>query len=177
MKKKKVVTISFLLFGLAVFIGFLLTAFTYKVMTVTSTPGFCASCHEIEAAVESWRTSTHASNDKGFKATCMDCHLPPPENTIEFFFLKTKHGLKDVFAHLFFGEYNKEEMQEKVHREMQNKTCMNCHSNILYIQTDRGAMKAHREAVYSTPQRSCMECHAPLVHIKKETYSAGTQLN
>jgi len=146
-------------------------------MTITSTPGFCASCHEIEAAVQTWRTSTHASNDKGLRATCMDCHLPKAENTIEFFYLKSKHGLKDVFAHFFFKEYNTEKMQNKVHQEMENKTCMNCHSNLLYIQTDRGAMKAHREAIYSEPQRSCMECHAPLVHIKKETYSAGITLN
>ncbi|MGM0418826.1 MAG: cytochrome c3 family protein [Thermodesulfobacteriota bacterium] len=169
--KKKVVYISFFLIILVLFMGFLATAFTYKIMTATSSPEFCASCHEIAPAVETWSTSPHASNDKGFRATCIDCHLPPPENTIEFFFLKTKHGIKDVWAHLFYGEYDREKMQKRVHDTMDNSTCIKCHSNILYIQADRGAMKAHREALYSNPQRSCMECHAPLVHINRETYS------
>lgn len=154
-----------------IFIGFLSTAFTYRIMALTSTPSFCGSCHEIAPAVESWRTSSHAFNNFGVKATCMDCHLPPPERTLNFFFLKSKHGLKDVWAHFFHGEYNREEMQEKVHASMDNATCLNCHGNLLYIQSKRGAMKAHRDALYSKPQRRCMECHAPLVHINKEVYS------
>ena len=35
----------------------------------TSSPGFCASCHEIKPSVDGWRESAHAE-----EADCMDCH-------------------------------------------------------------------------------------------------------
>ena len=56
-----------------------------KLMVATSTPEFCASCHEIRPAVQAWRVSSHVNNPKGLQATCMDCHLPPPEDTFNFF--------------------------------------------------------------------------------------------
>ena len=159
----------------AVLAGVLVTAGTYTVMTETSTPGFCALCHEIAPAVESWRTSSHASNEHGFQATCIDCHLPPPQNTLEFFYLKTKHGLKDIWAHYFHGEYDRQKMQKKVHASMDNAACLKCHANLLYIQSSRGAMRAHREVLYSEAKRRCLECHTFLVHIRRDTYSTGIQ--
>lgn len=46
-----------------VFIGIILAfpvfSLTYYTMVRTSTPGFCASCHEIQPAFNAWKTSTH----------------------------------------------------------------------------------------------------------------------
>lgn len=51
---------------------------TYYTMVRTSTPEFCASCHEIKPAVVAWRSSTHTNNASGVVVDCMDCHLPAP---------------------------------------------------------------------------------------------------
>lgn len=73
-----------------VFIGIILAfpvfSLTYYTMVRTSTPGFCASCHEIQPAFNAWKTSTHVNNAQGFVADCMDCHLPAPQDTINYSF-------------------------------------------------------------------------------------------
>jgi cytochrome c-type protein NapC/trimethylamine-N-oxide reductase cytochrome c-type subunit TorC len=66
-------------------------------MVRTSTPDFCATCHEIKPAVVAWRSSTHANNAQGFVADCMDCHLPAPHKTFDFFFAKTFHGVTVMY--------------------------------------------------------------------------------
>ncbi|MEZ4567046.1 MAG: NapC/NirT family cytochrome c [Desulfobacterales bacterium] len=38
---------------------------TYYTMVRTSTPEFCASCHEIQFAYNTWKTSTHVNNAQG----------------------------------------------------------------------------------------------------------------
>ena len=67
-----------ILVAVGLILAFPLFSLTYYTMTRTSTPGFCASCHEIEFAYNTWRTSSHANNPYGFVADCMDCHLPRP---------------------------------------------------------------------------------------------------
>ena len=79
--------------GIGIFIAIPLFSMTYFTMVRTSTPGFCASCHEIQFAVNTWKTSTHANNAHGVVADCMDCHLPAPHDTVDFFYTKTMHGL------------------------------------------------------------------------------------
>ena len=81
---------------LGILIAFPLFSIGYYTMVRTSTPQFCASCHEIQFAYNTWKTSTHANNSQGFVADCMDCHLPAPQETYEFFYSKTIHGLKDL---------------------------------------------------------------------------------
>ena len=80
---------------------------TYYTMVRTSTPEFCATCHEIKPAVRAWRASTHANNAAGVVVDCMDCHLPAPQNTFDFLFAKTYHGIKDVAVHFMAGEYDR----------------------------------------------------------------------
>ena len=66
-------------------LAFPLFSLTYYTMVRTSTPLFCASCHEIQPAYEAWKTSTHVNNPQGIVVDCMDCHLPPPQDTFNFF--------------------------------------------------------------------------------------------
>jgi cytochrome c nitrite reductase small subunit len=147
----------------------------YKVMVDTSTPAFCASCHEIKPAVEAWKTSSHASNAKGFAARCMDCHLPPPEQTMYFFFSKAKHGIKDFWGHYFGEPYDAAQRRKIVYSTMTNDNCLKCHQNILYISEKRGAMLAHRTALFGNEGKgeSCFECHRELVHVKRGLYSSN----
>ena len=77
---------TFLLVILGVLLGFPVFSLTYYTMVRTSTPGFCASCHEIQFAYNTWKTSSHVNNAQGFVADCMDCHLPAPHDTVNFFY-------------------------------------------------------------------------------------------
>ena len=78
---------SVILIVIGVLIAFPLFSIGYYTMVRTSTPDFCASCHEIKPAVRAWRASTHVNNAVGVVADCMDCHLPAPQDMFDFFFL------------------------------------------------------------------------------------------
>ena len=49
-----------------ILLAFPLFSLAYYTMVRTSTPQFCASCHEIGFAYNTWRTSTHTNNGQGF---------------------------------------------------------------------------------------------------------------
>ena len=161
-----------LLVALGIIVGFPVFSMTYYTMVRTSTPQFCASCHEIEYAYNTWKTSTHVNNAQGFVADCMDCHLPAPHDTIDFFYTKTLHGIKDVIAHFTMERYDREKNRQKAYEYFDNAQCMKCHRNILHIPDKRGAMLAHRSVVYARPGREkrCVDCHRDLVHNPTQVY-------
>jgi cytochrome c nitrite reductase small subunit len=158
-------------FGLIV--SFPVFSLGYYAMVRTSTPQFCAWCHEIEGAYNDWRTSSHAVNDKGFVADCMDCHLPAPHDTFNFFYMKTAHGIKDVVLHFLGAEYDRETQQRKAWNNIKNDQCLKCHRNILYLPYKRGAMLAHRSILFAQAgnEKRCLDCHRPLVHVRKPLYA------
>ncbi len=167
--------ISALLIGFGIVIGFPLFSMSYYTMVRTSTPEFCASCHEIRYAYDTWKTSTHVNNAQGFVADCMDCHLPAPHDTVNFFYTKTAHGIKDVFVHFTsdMEEYDHALQREKVYQSFSNEQCQKCHRNILHIPDKRGAMLAHRDVIYARKgyDKKCVDCHRNLVHMPREVYA------
>lgn len=170
--KKYIVAITLVVLG--IMLGFPIFSMTYYTMIRTSTPEFCASCHEIQYAYETWKTSTHVNNAQGFVADCMDCHLPAPHDTFNFFYAKTAHGIKDVFVHLAgdMSEFDHEQQKEKAYNSFKNEQCQKCHRNILNIPDKRGAMLAHRDVLYARPgyEKKCVDCHSNLVHMPREIY-------
>jgi nitrate/TMAO reductase-like tetraheme cytochrome c subunit len=158
--------------GLGMIIAFPLFSLTYYTMVRTTTPQFCATCHEIQFAYNTWKTSSHVNNEQGFVADCMDCHLPAPHDTFDFFYAKTFHGAKDVLVHFFQSEYDHEEQRQKAYASFRNDQCQKCHRNLLYIPNKRGAMLAHRDVVYARPgyEKKCVDCHRDLVHNAREIY-------
>jgi cytochrome c nitrite reductase small subunit len=161
-----------ILVAVGLILAFPLFSLTYYTMTRTSTPGFCASCHEIEFAYNTWRTSSHANNPYGFVADCMDCHLPAPHDTFNFFYAKTFHGIKDILVHFTMDEYDREKNREAAYASFTNDQCQKCHRNLLYIPEKRGAMLAHRSVVYARPgyEKKCVDCHRNLVHTQRDHY-------
>jgi cytochrome c-type protein NapC/trimethylamine-N-oxide reductase cytochrome c-type subunit TorC len=97
--------VLFILVG--ILIAFPIFSLTYYTMVRTSTPRFCATCHEIQPAYDTWKTSTHVNNAQGFVADCMDCHLPAPQDTVDFFYAKTFHGIKDIIKHFTIESYDR----------------------------------------------------------------------
>ncbi|MFP4159606.1 MAG: NapC/NirT family cytochrome c [Desulfobacterales bacterium] len=164
---------ALLLVAVGIVIAFPLFSMTYYTMVRTSTPQFCASCHEIEPAYNTWKTSTHVNNAQGFVADCMDCHLPAPHDTIDFFYKKTLHGIKDVVVHFTMDEYDREKNRMKAYESFDNAQCQKCHRNIIHIPENRGAMLAHRSVVYALEgrEKKCVDCHRDLVHNPSEVYN------
>lgn len=154
------------LISIGILIAFPLFSMSYYTMVRTSTPDFCASCHEIKPAVVAWRSSTHTNNASGVVVDCMDCHLPAPQDTFDFFFSKTYHGIKDVAVHFFSGEYDREKAKESAYEAFDNRECQKCHRNLLHMPTRRGGMLAHRSVIHARPgyEKKCVDCHYDLVH-------------
>ncbi len=163
-----------LLIGFGIVISFPIFSIFYYTMVRTSTPQFCASCHEIQSAYNTWKTSTHANNAQGFVADCMDCHLPAPHDTFNFFYAKTAHGIKDVVIHFTKDQskYDHEKQRQIAYASFKNEQCQKCHRNILYIPDKRGAMLAHRSVLYARPgyEKKCVDCHKNLVHNARPFY-------
>lgn len=158
---------------IGIIIAFPIFSITYYTMVRTTTPQFCAMCHEIQFAYNTWKTSTHANNAQGFVADCMDCHLPAPHDTFDFFYAKTAHGIKDVFVHFFIlDEYDHEKNRQKAYAAFKNDQCQKCHRNILHIPDKRGAMLAHRSVLYARPgyEKKCVDCHKNLVHRETQVF-------
>ncbi|MFW6055411.1 MAG: cytochrome c3 family protein [Thermodesulfobacteriota bacterium] len=163
----------FIVFG--ILIAFPIFSMTYYTMIRTSTPEFCASCHEIEYAYDTWKTSSHANNPKGFVADCMDCHLPAPEDTFDFFYAKTYHGIKDVVKHFTMdpSEYNRVKNRERAYEDLDNEQCQKCHRNLLGLAHKRGALLAHKTVLYPREgyEKKCVDCHDHLVHFPRTSFS------
>lgn len=170
MFKKYLKPAIFIALGLV--LAFPVFSISYYTMARTSTPEFCSSCHEIAPAYQAWKTSSHVNNSKGFVADCMDCHLPAPTDTINFFYAKTAHGLKDVFVHFFGGNYDRAHARAAAYQSIKNEQCMKCHRNLLYITKKRGAMLAHRSVLYPLPgcEKKCFDCHRNLVHVDRASF-------
>jgi cytochrome c-type protein NapC/trimethylamine-N-oxide reductase cytochrome c-type subunit TorC len=158
-----------ILIAIGILVAFPLFSMSYYTMVRTSTPDFCASCHEIKPAVVAWRSSTHANNASGVVADCMDCHLPAPQDTFDFFFAKSYHGIRDVVIHFLSGEYDQEKARNNAYAAFENRECQKCHRNLLYMPNRRGAMLAHRSVLYARPgyEKKCVDCHYDLVHSER----------
>jgi cytochrome c-type protein NapC/trimethylamine-N-oxide reductase cytochrome c-type subunit TorC len=161
--------IAGVLVGVGILVAFPLFSMTYYTMVRTSTPEFCASCHEIKPAVMAWRASTHTNNAAGVVVDCMDCHLPAPHRTFDFFFSKTYHGAKDVVKHFLIDEYDREKNRQAAYASFTNEECQKCHRSLLTMPHNRGAMRAHRSVLYARPgyEKKCVDCHYDLVHDDK----------
>jgi cytochrome c-type protein NapC/trimethylamine-N-oxide reductase cytochrome c-type subunit TorC len=160
---------ALILIAIGILIAFPLFSMSYYTMVRTSTPEFCGTCHEIKPAVRAWRESTHVNNAAGVMADCMDCHLPAPQDTFDFFFAKSYHGLKDVAIHFLTGEYDRERARKNAYAAFDNDQCQKCHRNLLNMPNSRGAMLAHRSVIYARAgyEKKCIDCHYDLVHNDK----------
>lgn len=161
-----------LLILLGILIAFPLFSLSYYTMVRTSTPQFCASCHEIQPAYNEWKASTHVNNAQGFVADCMDCHLPAPHDTLDFFYAKTFHGLKDLVKHFTIESYDREKNRQAAYASFKNAQCLKCHRNLLSIPNSRGARLAHKSTLYPMAgmEKKCVDCHRDLVHNKSDMF-------
>jgi nitrate/TMAO reductase-like tetraheme cytochrome c subunit len=150
-------------------IGFML--FLIEFDELTSTEAFCTSCHSMELAAETYRTSSHYLPVSGVRASCGDCHVS------EGVFAATwDHfmGSKDLLAQIFGPDYD-DPVINALHlpdsafaarhwfKARDSATCKRCHQ-LEAIQGKRAdTLAIHRE---ETAGKSCIDCHINLVHRK-----------
>jgi nitrate/TMAO reductase-like tetraheme cytochrome c subunit len=154
---------------LGIVIAFPLFSMSYYTMVRTSTPEFCASCHEIKPAVVAWRSSTHTNNAAGVVVDCMDCHLPAPQDTFDFFFSKSYHGIKDVAVHFFEDDTT---VKRPAKRPMPPSTTISARNAIAICCTcPTSGAPCWPTARWCMPgkgyEKKCVDCHYDLVHSER----------
>lgn len=142
----------------------------------TNTIEFCISCHEMkDNNFEEYKTTIHAMNRTGVKATCSDCHVP--HDFVDTLVRKIKAS-NDVFQH-FAGtidtrekfEAHRLELAKRVWlrmKESDSRECRNCHDAASMDPEKQGktAQKQHKKLAGG--ERTCIDCHFGIAHKEPE---------
>ncbi|MDP2210903.1 MAG: NapC/NirT family cytochrome c [Candidatus Aquicultor sp.] len=130
-----------------------LGVFSYGALQYTGSPGFCNSCHEMNPAFDSWKTSVHS------EVTCYSCHMPP--GVINYATHKVA-AVKEIYLH--FTVFNKPN-PPKIHATQKkpvNDACGGCHSFNREMAFGGGLNVPHK--LHIEQGLSCTTCHARVVH-------------
>ena len=134
---------------------------------LTNQPTFCASCHTIQPAYDSWATSSHKD------VTCVDCHVRP--GIRGFLEDKVLAGLEDVAITMFGSPTEPHDLQATVY----SSVCISCHRAVLRVSevstrdlpgrvSDVGLIMSHRKHMDAFMKNGngegCTTCHARVVH-------------
>ena len=136
--------------GLAGGVGLILS---YGTMHMSSTPGFCGSCHLMTPYYDSWVESSHSS------IACVDCHIPPGI-TAE---LEKKYEAMAMVARYFTGTYG-----TRPWGEIDDAACLKCHERRLLGGRELFGDVLFDHAPHLTELRRgkrlrCTSCHSQIV--------------
>lgn len=136
-------------------------------LPLTNHPSFCASCHTIKPAYDSWLRSSHKD------VTCVDCHVRP--GLSGFIHDKIFAGLEDV-AITFLGTPTEPHNLES---HVYSSVCISCHRAILRVTEvssrdlpppvkEVGLIMSHRKHMEAFEKRGkgegCTTCHGRIAH-------------
>lgn len=166
------------LIGFAVALGVALVGFLCldAALGPLSRATFCARCHEMKDAHESWQQSPHHTNPSGVRVTCVACHLPPREAYVAHVTAKAWTGTRDVWQH-FLGSYDAEAARRHVLSTLPSERCLHCHSHLAGAPSSSAVAIVHGAAVEACGSRgyACVVCHDALHGAKpKPTVEAKT---
>lgn len=158
----------FVLIGLLIGIG--LVAAVYQTSVYFSTNESCMMCHVHPHAEDSWKLSKHVNNASGVMTNCVDCHLPPKENTWDHYTAKAALGLRDVWGYITkdsadFDWEQKSELEHAV-KYIPNESCVKCHQNLFPEGVTDDAVTAHLyyEENVEKLNLQCISCHLDAGH-------------
>ncbi|ASM37253.1 cytochrome c3 family protein [Campylobacter sputorum] len=164
--KKKI--FYFILIGLI--IGVMGSYTTTIALTKTSSDKFCVVCHEMDPMVASYRHDVHGGKgDLGFKAQCVDCHLPH-DSLVNYIYTKAKNGVVEGYIHFFkdVDQINWLENRKNRLRFVFDDGCVKCHQNIYENSklSPKGLeMHAHyRKVKLGGKEIGCTSCHLEVGH-------------
>ena len=145
-----------------------------KVIYLTSTDRFCASCHVHPQAHSSWKLSTHFDNPSGINVHCVDCHLPPENQG--YFKEKTITGIRDLYGKIFkdSSEFNWEEksLPEYAINHTYEISCKECHQNLFPLELTKEGDEAHLYYTKHDDELHCINCHLQVGHYSKNAIHA-----
>jgi formylglycine-generating enzyme len=151
-----------------------------KTIEYTSTNEFCAVCHAHPHAETSFMLSTHNSNSSGFSARCVDCHLPPEDQTVYFLTRKAYHGFHDLYYYLTRDmdeiDWEAKRSYEASKRFVYEDGCKKCHTNLFPATLDALGAEAHLKYLRDPVNNSCVKCHLTVGHYRGEVALAMVEV-
>ena len=142
----------------------------YEISVYFSTDDSCAICHVHPHVFDSWKLSTHVNNRSGVKVHCIDCHLPPKNQTVNHYSAKLKLGITDLWGYLTkdsvdFDWDMKSELEYAV-KYIPNESCTECHHNLFPVGLNDDGITAH--LYYEENEKKlnlqCISCHLDVGH-------------
>ena len=167
-KKKPIKRGVILIIG--IIIGILFVASLYQTSVYFSTNESCMMCHVHPHAEESWKLSTHVNNGSGVTVNCIDCHLPPTDNTWEHYSAKVVLGARDLWGYLTKDtadiDWDKKSELENAVKYIPNKSCVKCHQNLFPQGVSDDGITAHLyyEENAEKLDLQCISCHLDVGH-------------
>ncbi|MDL2245336.1 SUMF1/EgtB/PvdO family nonheme iron enzyme [Parabacteroides sp. OttesenSCG-928-J18] len=158
------------IFFVGLILGIGIVASAYLTSVHFSTDESCMVCHVHPHVEDSWKLSTHVNNGSGVKVSCVDCHLPPQNDTWDHYTAKLKLGLKDVWGYMTkdsadFDWEMKSELEHAV-KYIPNQSCVKCHQNLFPEGITQDGITAH--LYYEENEKKlnlqCISCHLDVGH-------------
>ncbi|NDV57664.1 SUMF1/EgtB/PvdO family nonheme iron enzyme [Bacteroides sp. 519] len=151
-------------------LGIGLSALLYQTSVYYSTDESCASCHIHPHVEDSWKLSKHMNNGSGTRTHCVDCHLPPKNQTWAHYTAKLKLGVKDVWGYLTKDsaeiDWEAKSQLEHAVKYIPNESCKECHHNLLPEGITDDGIIAH--LYYEENEKKldlqCISCHLDAGH-------------
>jgi sulfatase modifying factor 1 len=158
------------LISIGIIIGVVFVAALYQTSVYFSTNESCMMCHVHPHAEESWQLSVHVNNGSGVTVNCVDCHLPPSDNTWAHYSAKALLGARDLWGYLTkdsadFNWDQKSELEYAI-KYIPNESCVKCHQNLFPEGITDDGITAHLyyDDNVEKLDLQCISCHLDAGH-------------
>jgi formylglycine-generating enzyme required for sulfatase activity/nitrate/TMAO reductase-like tetraheme cytochrome c subunit len=166
--KKSSKRVLFFLIGAIAGIGIAVSF--YQTTVYFSTDKSCMMCHVHPHAEDSWKLSKHYNNASGTRVHCVDCHLPPKNDTWAHYSAKIKFGFNHTWSLMVkdSAKYDWDKMSEveSAVKYIPNESCKDCHHNLFPINITDDGITAH--LYYEDNEKKlnlqCISCHLDVGH-------------
>lgn len=143
-----------------------------KTVEYTSSNESCASCHVHPHSEASWRLSVHHNTPSGVSVKCVDCHLPPEDQTAYFLTRKAYHGFHDLYAYLTIDveeiDWAAKRSTEAAQSFVYEDGCIKCHTNMFPSTLSTKGSEQHIKYIRDPEGNSCIQCHHEVGHWRGE---------
>ncbi len=149
-----------------------LVALTNRTIKYTGTNEFCASCHVHTHAEASWKLSAHNNTRSGFSIKCIDCHLPPENESARFITRKVYHGFHDFYVYMTKDadkiDWEAKRTLEASSHFVYEDGCLKCHTNLFPATLNKLGAESHLKYLRDKESTSCIKCHQNIGHYRGE---------
>jgi len=169
-KKVRKIGIKTWLFLAGLCVGIAAFITVYQVSVYFSSNESCMMCHMHPHAEKTWKQGVHVNSRSGVITNCVDCHLPPKDQTWNHYTAKLKLGVKDLWGYLVKDSASinwdmKSELENAV-KYIPNSSCKACHANLFPAGITDDAIISH--LYYEENEKKlnlqCINCHLDAGH-------------